>query len=122
MKKTDVKTDVKNDEKIAFIIPTITINGVTYQPLKSPKARMWRKIVTLYEQQKDMDAGEYMDQMAGCIAAAFGRPEVTADDILDNIALDDMLDLLDTTYLWFGRLLNQKYASMQKNAQAGTAS
>ncbi len=89
--------------------PTITVGNVVYTPSKSPMARSWRRIVEFQQNQMNIQAVDYIDEEAAIIAAAFGRAEITAAVVLDNVPLDAIDDLFTDTFLWYMWLLHHKY-------------
>lgn len=100
-------------------IPTITVDGKIYKP-KCPKAKVWRRVLTFQQHEKDIQAEDYMEEMAEVIAEAFGNENVTKESILNNIDLMDMRDLFSDVFIWFVALLNGKMEEIPKNVKAET--
>lgn len=98
--------------------PKIVIDGKTYQA-KKPKARFWREIMAFDDSIPSLTTVEFIDQMAGIIALAF--KDLTADEILDNVELDDIRKIYADLYKWVLWLLNSKMETLPKNSEAAEA-
>ena len=67
--------------------PTITINGKEIE-MKKLTARIWRETTKINEKRKDISSVDAIDIYCAVIATAFG---VTADEILDNLYIEDIM-------------------------------
>lgn len=67
--------------------PTITIDGKEI-PMKRLTARIWKETTKINEKRKDATSVDAIDVYCGVIAVAFG---VTADEILDNLFIEDIM-------------------------------
>ena len=67
--------------------PTITINGKEI-PMQKLTARIWRETTKINEKRKDISSVDTIDVYCAVIAVAFG---VTADEILDNLYIEDIM-------------------------------
>ena len=67
--------------------PTITINGKEIE-MKKLTARIWRETTKENEKRKDLSSAEAIDIYCAVIATAFG---VTADEVLDNLYIEDIM-------------------------------
>ena len=90
--------------------PTITINGKEI-PMKT-KARIWGVVMKFDKDAKDIPAENEVDKYCEIIAAAFG---VTADEILDNMELDDVAPKYFEVYNEVSRLLTSKIKKNEKD-------
>ncbi len=97
-------------------IPQLIVNGIVYKP-KSPKARVWRKIMEFNENELNIPAIDYIDKMAEVIALAFGNEEITKDIILDNVDLSKMRAFFSDIFVWFVAQLNGKMEEIPKNVE-----
>lgn len=93
--------------------PIITINGNQIE-LPPIKARTWREIMQYETQRKDHQifTVDDVDKHCGIIALAFG---VTAEEVLDNI---DIADVIPTYYAVLRRIaamLTEKLVVNKKN-------
>lgn len=68
------KPDISINDKLIFL-PEI-------------KARLWREIMQFEEVRKDLKSVDAIEQYCGIIAKAFN---VTADEVLDNLDISDVL-------------------------------
>lgn len=85
----------------------IVIDGKTYEPAR-PKARVWRELMEFYEHTSGLTNVNYIDAHAEIIATVFARPEVTAETILDNIAIDDIVPLYLECHAWLSNIIHSK--------------
>lgn len=94
-------------------IPVIKIDGKEYKA-KKPKARAWRELMKFDENKKDIKTDEFIDKHAELIASLF--EDLSADDILDNVDIDDILKIYHDVFLWITELISSKL-SVIPNAQ-----
>lgn len=59
-----------------------------YIALPDVKARLWREIMQFESTRKDLKSVDAIDGYCGIIAQAFN---ITVDDVLDNLNLEDVL-------------------------------
>lgn len=93
----------------------IVLDGKEYTTI-NPKARVWREFVKFDEQKKELELINYVDKHAEMIASVF-NDEVTADKILDNIDLDDIMPIYNDVFRW---LLSQISTKLNKIPNAAT--
>lgn len=67
--------------------PAILLND-KYIALPDVKARLWREIMQFESTRKDLKSVDAIDGYCGIIAQAFN---ITVDDVLDNLNLEDVL-------------------------------
>lgn len=67
--------------------PTITINGKEIE-MKKLKARIWRETSKINEKRKDISSVDAIDIYCAVIAVVFS---VTADEVLDNLYIEDVM-------------------------------
>ena len=94
-------------------IPVLEINGKKIKAMPV-KAKMWRKFMEFDEQKNDLKIEDYIDKHCELIAEVF--PDVTADDILDNVELDEIAVLYRAVFKYLTELINSKLAKVVKNA------
>lgn len=92
--------------------PIITINGKIIE-MKTPKARAWREIMKFNEDRQSLPASDFCEEHAKMIALAFG---VSADEVLDNLDVDDILPTYLNVFTSLVGLLTAKLAIDKKNA------
>jgi len=85
----------------------IIINGKKYKPSK-PKARAWRELMEFDETKSEINFIEYVDAHAEIIAKSFNNPLVTADMLLDNLDVDELMSIYRQTITWYCDLLSKK--------------
>jgi hypothetical protein len=88
----------------------IKLGNKTYQPGKQ-KAKFWRKLAEFDDNKKDIPYNDFVDSHAEMIAKAFANPEVTAEKILDNYDIDEIIPLFRDISSWF---FGQLYAKLNK--------
>ena len=84
--------------------PTIMINGKQID-LPPVKARFWREIIRFDEVREEISSKDFVDEHAKIIALAFN---VTQDEILDNLGVDDILPLYSNVLRYVIHLLSAK--------------
>lgn len=93
--------------------PVLTINGKSYE-MQEPKARMWRTWTKFHEEKGTLPPEDFIDKHAELLAGVFDG--VTADDILDNLDLADIMPLYFKCYTCLTSLLTAKLSEIEKNA------
>lgn len=91
--------------------PTITINGNKIE-MPKVKARVWREVMALTAERKNVSAADFVDRHCEVIALAFN---VTKDDVLDNIFIDDVLPIFNAILAYVSELLFNKIGDSKKN-------
>ena len=99
--------------------PMVIIDGQKYTP-ENPKCAVWRTVMELEDNMSDVPVTEIVDRMASAIALAFGRNEVTAEKVIDQVNVDDIRPLFKTVFLWLLDLFVSK-AKQLPNAETETA-
>lgn len=89
---------------------TIKIENKTYHPGKQ-KAKFWRELAEFDDNKKDIPYNDFVDAHAIMIAKAFANPEVTAEKILDNYDIDEIVPLFHEVSNWF---FGQLYVKLNK--------
>ena len=84
--------------------PTININGQEII-LPEVKARVWREIMQFESVRKDIKSVDAIDKYCAVIAMAFG---VTADEVLDNLDIADVLPTYFATLNCVVAMLTEK--------------
>lgn len=84
--------------------PKIAINGKQIF-LPPVKARFWREIIHFDEVREEIASKDFVDEHAKIIAIAFN---VTQDEILDNLSVDDILPLYSSVLRYVIHLLSAK--------------
>ena len=95
----------------------INIDGKKYKPSK-PKARVWRELMLFDEEKSGISLVDFIDAHAEIIVKTFGNPELTADMIVENKDLDEILPLYSAVFKWFCGQLNAKIAKLPNDVPA----
>ena len=95
--------------------PTIIINGKEIE-MQTPKARLWREIVKFNDERRDLPVEDFCNEHAKIIAAAFG---VTADEVLDNLYVDDIMPTYFKVFSFVLGMLTAKLSIDKKNILEG---
>ena len=95
----------------------IDINGKKYKHGKS-KAKMWRELMQFDDQKADIPLEDFIDAHAEIIAKTFGNQDLTANMLIDNLDLDEILPLYSSAFKWFCGQLNAKTAKLPKDGPA----
>lgn len=84
--------------------PTITING---KEIQMPKltARVWKETTKINEKRKDLSYVDAINVYCEVIAIAFG---VTADEVLDNLYVEDVMPKYFEVLKEIGALITSK--------------
>lgn len=91
--------------------PTITIDGKRLE-MQTPKARFWRELIKFEEERKNLTVESFCDEHAKILAAAFG---VTADEIFDNLDVDEIMPTYVDVLMYTMGLLTAKMHVTKKN-------
>ena len=89
------------------MVPKIKINGKTYIAT-APKAKIWREIVKFDENRTQENTVDFIDKHAEMIAKVFDNSEVTAESVLDNLGLDEIVPKYFEVFKWICELINSK--------------
>ena len=95
----------------------IDINGKKYKPGKS-KAKMWRELMEFDNQKTDIALEDFIDAHAEIIVKTFGNQDLTANMLIDNMDLDEILPLYSSVFKWFCGQLNAKTAKLPNDVLA----
>lgn len=90
----------------------IEVNGKEYT-MAIPKARMWREWMKFDQDKPNIKAEDFIDRHAEMIASVF--PELTADEILDNAKLDDIILTYNLCLKALMKMLSAKMELLAKN-------
>lgn len=93
-------------------LPKININDIDYV-MAAPKARMWRKWMEFDKEKVGLPAADFIDKHCELIAEVF--PGLSADDLLDNLGLDDIILIYNQCLLALMQLLSSKLEGLGKN-------
>ena len=99
------------------MLPQININGVNHE-MKKPLARDWKNFEKFEQDRKQIPLADYVDKLCEFLATLFDG--VTADDLLDNLPLDEVQQLYADCYLAYWNLLRGKIDELEKNSQSTT--
>jgi kynureninase len=94
-------------------IPELVINGKKYIA-KKPKASFWRMIFKNEEELKNSSNYDFLTNYAELIGAVFG---LTAEEVLDDIDIDDIRPKYVEICNWVISLVNSKMEKIPKNAE-----
>lgn len=89
----------------------ITLDGKKYTAGKQ-KAKFWRELAEFDDNKKDVPYNMFLVAHAEMVAEAFANPEVTADKILDNYDVDEIIPLFREVSSWFYGLIYSKMAKL----------
>ena len=95
-------------------LPQIEINGVTYT-MKKPKARNWAAMVKFEQDRKKILTIDYVDKICEFIATLFEG--LTADDLLDNLMLEEVQKIYKECHICYWDLLSGKFEELEKNSE-----
>lgn len=93
--------------------PTITIDGRKIE-LPEAKARIWREIIKFDETRKEIPTADFVDRHAEIIALAFG---VTADEVLDNLEVGEILPVYLSVLTALLEMLTAKMSGKKTEAE-----
>lgn len=94
--------------------PSIVIKGKTIE-MPEPKARLWRIWVEFDESKKEWSAAEFIEAHCRMIATLYGE-QVTAEELLDELALSDVMKVYRDAANYFSSLLYSKFETIRKNS------
>lgn len=100
-------------------LPQIEINGTTYTMTK-PKARGWTAMAKFEQDRAKILVIDYVDKVCEFLATLFDG--VTADDLLDNVPLEDIQTLYFDCYNAYWDMLAGKFEELEKNSQSAAVS
>lgn len=83
----------------------ITINDKTYTAT-TPKAKIWREIMKFDEERTTLPNADFIDAHAIMIAKAF--PDLTSEEIIEQVDIDDIVPMYFDVFKWICGLLNNK--------------
>lgn len=95
--------------------PTITIEGKTYK-MPKPKCGMWRKLILFDKENNEVFAEDYIEKRCGFLGEIYG---ISADVLLDNLYLEEVMTLYRETTSYIIGQLTGKLAEVTKNVSAG---
>ena len=70
--------------------------------MKEPRAKVWRKLTQLKDKEQDIDT------FAEIIATAFSADGITADDVLDNVTVSELIPLSFACISYVNELVDSK--------------
>lgn len=76
--------------------------GETEITMHAPKARVWRKLTELKDKAKDIDT------FAEILAVSYGDYGYSADDILDNVEVSDLIPSAFAAITYVNELVDSK--------------
>ena len=91
--------------------PTLTINGKVIE-MPAVKARIWREVMALTAERKNISTVDFVERHCDVIAMAFN---ITKDDVLDNISVEDVLPTFNTILVYISSLITAKLGDTKKN-------
>ena len=93
--------------------PTITLKGKTYTA-PAPKVKLWREVTRFKDKFSDKEQGdeEALSEMERLIAAAFNRPEITAEVIEEELDLDEFVPLFYQIAGWVAEVVSRKMTEL----------
>ena len=97
-------------------LPKIKISGKTYE-MQEPRARMWRTFAEFDENKKNLSTAEFIDKHCEIIAMVFNG--VTADKLLDELNLSDVIKIYRDCYICLSELMTSKLQVLEKNSAGG---
>ena len=95
--------------------PVLYLNGRGYTA-KTLRVRDWYNFMAFEDKREDISLADYFNKMAGIIASLFIG--VTADDILDKMALEDIKPFYQECYRWVLMTVNSKLGELP-NGETG---
>lgn len=97
--------------------PTITIDGKTYE-FPRPKYGVWYKLLEFDKNHHDIFEEGILEKRCEFIAELYGGV-FTANDLLDNLYLDEIIAAYGSCVDFLLNIIQGKYAEIEKNADAG---
>ena len=95
--------------------PTITIEGKTYE-MPKPKCGMWRKLILFDKENNDVFTEDFIEKRCEFLGEIYG---VSADLLLDNLYLEEVMTLYRETMSYIIGQLSGKLAEVTKNVSEG---
>lgn len=80
---------------------------------QAPKAGFWRELIKFDEHKKELKTADFIDEHAKIIAKAFKN--LTPEQILDNVDLDEIVPLYHKIFLYTTELITRKLKVDEKN-------
>lgn len=96
-------------------MPKITVDGKEFT-MAAPKCRMWRTWMAFDKEKGNLAPEEFIERHCALIAEVF--PGLTADDLLDNVDLDEVILIYNRCLLALMQLLSSRLELLGKNADA----
>jgi len=89
----------------------INIDGKKYKPGKA-KAKMWRELMLFDEEKAEIPLEDFIDAHAEMIVKTFANPDLTAEILVNQMDLEEILPLYTAVFKWFCAQLNAKIAKL----------
>lgn len=91
--------------------PTIYMHGKKRRAVK-PKAVVWREFSRFMDGQTENENTDAATNYARLIVMVF--PDLTAEELLNNIDIEDLKPLYELVALWITKLVNGKLNELPK--------
>ena len=97
--------------------PVIEIDGKKFE-IEKVKPRQWREFFKFDDERGELHLSELVDKHCEVIAGFFGD-EVTAEYLLDNMDMADVLKVYHEVRIYLMELVTSKLGTESKNAEEG---
>lgn len=97
--------------------PTIEVNGKEYE-IKAVKPKQWREFFKFDDERGELPLSELLDKHCEAIAGFFDD-EVTAEYLLENMDIADVLKVYHEIRAYLMELVTSKLETGSKNVKEG---
>ena len=95
-------------------LPQIEIDGKIYE-MQEPRARMWRTWAEFDKNKGKLANADFIDETCKMIATVFDG--VSAEELLENLALSDVMSLYRKCYRCLAEIMFSKWDELEKNSE-----
>ncbi len=92
--------------------PALVLNGHAYTMI-APKVKNWYDFAKFDDESADLSVAEYIHGTAACVASMYEG--VTAEDVINNLALEDLKILYLQLYKCMVEISNKAFVDDEKN-------
>ncbi len=100
--------------KKGYDVPVLTLGGHSYTMI-APKVKNWYDFAKFDDEAADLSVAEYIHGTAACVASMYEG--VTAEDVINNLALEDLKILYLQLYKCMVGISNKAFADDEKNGE-----
>ena len=100
--------------KKGYDAPILILGGHSYTMI-APKVKNWYDFAKFDDESADLSVSEYIHGVAACIAGMYEG--VTVEDVINNLALEDLKILYLQLYKCMVVISNKAFADDEKNEE-----